>query len=306
MKKSLVLTLAAAMSLLTAGCGEITSSGSSANVPAKPFYASSDSGKSTDRASDESNAISADGDTQETSAEDNGAENSAENSSTAEATENEETSAAEEDDDEEEVQLGSMKMGSGRSVLSKETKKKNVTPADVSCGYSFDVPNGKTDFGALYDEGLSNVSADGTPYCCISQGSGAGHAFYKVYVSPDCGESWLEADEFQALSGSSVHFALDDGRILTFYGNTASGDNCPKLSVLSLSGNSVEFIDEIDVFSGLELDNGEVISSSGNYDFSVSYYGGCTFDITITERESGGTFSSVCTLDPASFNVFPQ
>lgn len=177
-----------------------------------------------------------------------------------------------------------------------------VTGNNELTNFVFETPNGDFSYQQLCASGLANTTADGVYYALVSNGGGAGHAFYKVWSTEATGE-WAEAGDYQALNGNNTFIALDNGKIIKFYYNTAACEPYPHAALLSYTGGTV--IDEVDnpsLFDYTTFEDGQKLDAHGEITFSAEYLGDFTFWLTF-QAADGTTLEKEFKLDPNTLSV---
>ncbi len=179
-----------------------------------------------------------------------------------------------------------------------------VEPAyDDTYGYKLILPEGSFSFPELFYHGLANITPEDKAYCLIQKDGAAGHSYYELYVRSDDGETWSDCGVYDEASGEKFRFSLEDGRILVFSYHTAYCEAYPAVFVYELNGDKLVRTDCQDIFADIKLDDGSSLKSDGNYDFSAEYNAGYSFSFTITDKDTGASYSAVNELDPETFAI---
>ncbi|NLT08131.1 MAG: hypothetical protein GXY08_01320 [Ruminococcus sp.] len=187
-----------------------------------------------------------------------------------------------------------------------ETTAANDTAApsyDDSYGYKFTLPEGSFSFPELFYHGFANITPEDKAYCLIQKDGAAGHSYYELYVRSDDGETWNDCGVYDEASGEKYRFSLEDGRILVFSYHTAYCEAYPTTFVYELNGDKLVRTDCKDIFADIKLDDGSSLKNDGNYDFKAEYNAGYSFSFTITDKDTGASYSAVNELDPETFAI---
>lgn len=176
-----------------------------------------------------------------------------------------------------------------------------ISPDDVVNEHKFVLSDGSGDtvtYADLYESGLANVSAEGTPFCLVPQGAAAGSRYSQLFISNDGGNTWEEKDVYQERNGIALSFAIEDGSLVTFTYQTPNCEAYPVAYSYRLSGDKLIRTEQNDVFNDVTLDDGSALDPNGSYDFSAVYEGGYQFHFVLEDKNTGAKMDKTGTLDP--------
>ncbi len=146
-------------------------------------------------------------------------------------------------------------------------------PADTFAGVTFKNSAGEE---VTYEEaassGLAAAADDGSAYCFVADGAGAGSVFYKVFYTED-GQEWKETDApLRVLNGRNSFWSCEDGTIVGFEFRTAESRAYPKAVVYSFdkATHSVSAQEFPDVFNSVTDAAGNPLTDQNAYDFEVA------------------------------------
>ncbi len=189
---------------------------------------------------------------------------------------------------------------SSETVSSEAETVETAEPAVEYETFVFTTPEGDYSYEQLHADGLANKTRDGIYYALVSNGGGAGHQYYKLWAT-DSGE-WAEKLDYQTLSGNNTWFALDDGKLVKFYYQTAAGEPYPQILVFNYENGNITEADNTTAFANQTFDDGQPLDAHGEVVFSALYEGGYNFWLTFT-GEDGSVLDKEFTFAPETFDV---
>ncbi|ADU23249.1 MULTISPECIES: hypothetical protein [Ruminococcus] len=150
--------------------------------------------------------------------------------------------------------------------------------------HTFD--NGSS-FLELNAMGLGNVYQEGKAFAVVPSDAAAGSRYYKVYNSTDGGKNWLDCEDYREVNGDNTHIALDDGGLLLFSNHSARSEAYPIVSYLCFDGIGIKAYELNEVLAQTVLDDERLLKDVENIDYTVSYTGGYSVQLTLTDPATG-------------------